>query len=410
MKKLILSVSVFLLIYSNVFPQDIKIKSLKYYPGDSETAFPVLIQGEGPGYISIDFDIDSKHQPDLSIVFRFCDRNWNPYENAFLINFGKNIAPNLNLSTLPTTVERAKYHFHGKYPDGNRYVSFPFSGNWMFFITDAQDTSKIYGYGKFYVVQNEIAVHDTLKNQVLESNNYFPTELGKVYSIATSFMVGDKLFPGFVSAVYIIENHKIDYPVIIDKSFNTNTRQYYSDGDRGFRFIASDIRPGNEYRQVDLRNINKYNSVNVRAQFDGLEYSRFFKEGRRDLDGGSIIDNFKNQNSTYLNVNFSVRPPDKVYGEVFLVGAFNNWKLSSDYLMDYNGGVFSKTIELKRGIYDYQYVVAEINNGSIENPDWYILEGNSYDTVNEYSVFVYYTDQNYGGYDKIIGYNKIMSK
>ncbi len=318
------------------------------------------------------------HQPDLSIVFRFCDRNWNPYENAFLINFGKNVAPNISLNNLPTTVQKAMYHYHGKFPDSNRYVSFPFSGNWMFFITDAQDTSKVYGYGKFYVVRDEIAIHDTLKNEVLEGNNYFPTDLGKVFNITTSFTLKDKLFPGFVNCVYIIENHKIDYPVIIDRNFNTNVRQFYSDGNRGFRFIASDIHPGNEYRQVDLRDVNRYNSVNVRAQFDGLEYSRFFKQGSRDHNGGSVINGYKDPNSTYLNVNFSIRPPDKVYGNVYLVGAFNNWKLSPGYMMEYSGGIFSKTIELKRGIYDYQYVVAELNNGRIENPDWYILEGNSY--------------------------------
>ena len=408
LKKLIPLFLFSLLISFNSYSQEMQIKSLKYYPGNNEAAFPVL--KNGTGYISIDFDIDSAHQPDLSIVFRFCDRNWKPYNNAFLTNYGKNIAPNLSMNNLPTTVQQAMYHFHGRYPDNSGYVTFPFSGNWMFFITDAMDTSKVYGYGKFYVIQNEIAVRDTIKNEVLEGNNYFPNDLGKVFNITTSFMVGDKIFPGFVDCVYIIENHKIDYPVIIDKNFNTNVRQFYSDGNRGFRFIARDIRPGNEYRQVDLRNINKYNSVNVRAQFDGLEYSRFFKEGRRDLNGGSIIDNYKNKNSSYMNVNFSIRPQDKVYGEVFLVGAFNDWRLSPDYKMDYNSGVFTKTIQLKRGIYDYQYVVAEINRGIIENPDWYILEGNSYETSNEYNVFVYYMDQNYGGYDKIIGYNKIVSK
>jgi len=74
------------------------------------------------------------------------------------------------------------------------------------------------------------------------------------------------------------------------------------------------------------------------------------------------------------------------------------------------GGRFTKSLLLKRGAYDYQYVTADIINGEIKNADWQYLEGNSWETSNEYHIFVYYTDPNYGGYDKIIGYKKIITK
>ncbi len=409
MKKIFLIPAFIIFSFVNLLPQNVQVKSLKYYPREDQIGFPVIFSGGGKGdYLTVDFDIASEHIPDLDIVFRFCDMNWKPYDNIFLANFGKNTARNLNFETLPVTVTEAHYHSRDRFPNAN--VEFPFSGNWMFFITDAQDTSIVYGYGKFYVVYSEIAMHDTLKNEILEDNNYFPNELGKVFNITTNFYLNEKLFPAFVNNVTIIENRKLDYPVIIDRSFNTNTRQFYWDADRKFSFIARDIRPGNEYRQVDLRNINKFTSVNAKAQFDGLEYSRFFKEGPRDRNGGSVIDNFNNPNSTYLNVTFSIRPPDKTYGDVFLVGAFNNWDLSPDYRMDYKDGIFSKTIQLKRGVYDYQYVVADYQNGQIKNPDWYILEGNSWGTTNEYNIFVYYNEPTYGGYDKIIGYSRIISR
>jgi hypothetical protein len=328
----------------------------------------------------------------------------------FLSNFGKNISRGLDFEKLPANVREADYHFKGKYPDANDYVEFPFSGNWMFYITDTQDTSIVYGYGKFYVVQNVNDIQDTLTNETLESGNYFPNDLGKVFNITTNFILSNKLFPGQVNSVTIIENRKIDYPIVINRTFNTDTRLYYWDANRKFSFIARDIRPGNEYRQVDLRDINLFNSVNVNAHRDGLEYSRFFKEGPKDHNGASLIDNFKDPNSTYLNVYFSISPPDNVYGDVFLVGSFNNWDILPDYRMDYNGGIFSKTISLKRGVYDYQYVLADYRNGNITNPDWYILEGNSWETVNEYNIFVYYNEPTNGGYDRIIAHSKIFSR
>ena len=111
-----------------------------------------------------------------------------------------------------------------------------------------------------------------------------------------------------------------------------------------------------------------------------------------------------------MNVKFQIKPPQEVYGDIYLVGAFNNWELLPEYKMNFNGDSYELTIELKRGIYDYQYVVV---NGDLNNPsnqDWYVLEGNDWQTTDEYNIFLWYRDQNYGGYDRIIGYSKIKSR
>ena len=250
----------------------------------------------------------------------------------------------------------------------------------------------------------------TFKKEQLEDKVYFPSDLAKIFNITAAFNIPDEMFPSFVDHVEIIENQKIYQPVIVDRNFNTNTRQFYWDGNRKFSFTARDIRPGNEYRQTDLRNTNVFNSKNVKAQFDGIEYSRFFKTAPQDINGGSILTNYKNDFAEYLNVTFSIRPPDEITGNIFLVGAFNNWQLLPEYELTNNYGLYTKTIELKSGIYDYQYVVADVINGVIKNDDWLVLEGNKWETTNVYHVFLYYKDPNYGGYDRIIGYSKIKSR
>ena len=66
--------------------------------------------------------------------------------------------------------------------------------------------------------------------------------------------------------------------------------------------------------------------------------------------------------------------------------------------------------KLKRGIYDYQYVTADLNDDySIENESWIELEGNDWKTKNEYYIFLYYNSPEIGDYDKIIGYTQINS-
>ncbi|MBT8380652.1 MAG: hypothetical protein KJN64_15700, partial [Ignavibacteria bacterium] len=197
-------------------------------------------------------------------------------------------------------------------------------------------------------------------------------------------------------------------PIAVDRTTNTLFRFYKWDANRSFTFTARDIPAGNEFRQVDLRDNIFFSSKDVRAQRDGLEYSRFFLNPLNDdLNGGKIFSNFKDEYSTYLNVTFSIRPPEEILNNIFLVGAFNNWKLSLDYKMKKADGVYSITIPLKRGIYDYQYVVADVIDNEIVNPNWILLEGNTWLNSKEYDIFIYYNEQDKGGYERIIGYKRI---
>ena len=410
MKNCFIFIFLFALLASNSYSQ-FKIKNLRCYPYGDETALPVVAMGtENITGLVIEFDLDSKFVPDLNIVFRFCDRNWKPMNNVFLSNYGQSIAYNIDFSNLPSSVQYAVYHYKGAFPDPKGYVSFPYSGKYMFFVTDALDTSMVFASGQFYVVFPEVELNTNLKKESLEDKTYYPLELGRVFNITSKFNLPDKLFPGFVTSMEIVENQKIYNPYIVDRSFNTNTRQFYWDGNRDFTFMIRDILPGNEYRQTDLRNTNKFPSQNVKAQFDGIEYPRFDIFGNRDLNGGEALTNFNNEYADYLNVAFSFRPADNFYGDIYLTGAFNNWQVLPAYKMLNDGGLYNKTIELKRGIFDYQYVTADLINGEIKNQDWIRLEGNFWETENVYHIFIFYQDPGFGGFDRIIAYQKLTSK
>ncbi len=401
----------FLIIASVPLPaQALEIKSLRIYSAGDETSLPLISdKEEGRGGITIEFDIETGFVPSLNIVFRYCDRNWVPYTNLFLVNTGKNIFYTLDFETLPSTVSGVRYHFRESFPDAEETVNFPHSGKWRFYITDSFDTSVVYATGKFFVIHEEIVLRTEIKREQLEDKIYFPSDLAKIVNLTTSFNLNEELYPAFVTHMEIVENQKINYPFIVDKSFNTNTRQFYWNGDRKFTFTVRDIQPGNEYRQTDIRDYNRFIGENVKAQIDGLEYSRFFHQARKDHNGGSIYLNYKNEYATYLDVDFSIRPPDEVKGSIFLVGSFTNWNILPAFEMENRQGIYSLTATLKRGAYDYQYVTGENKNGQIKNIDWLILEGNSWETVNDYYIFIYYNEPQFGGFDKIIGYKRVQN-
>ncbi len=400
----------FILIFSAVqFPQDFTVKSLIAYTSDSKTSIPVIVESNK---LVIEFDVQGDFIPNMNMVFRFCDSDWKPTQNIFLLNQNHSTNYFLDFDNLPITViDDAKYHFKGSFPDSKGDVEFPFSGKWRFYITDTQDSSIVYGQGRFYVVKNDFPISVKVKQDELEDKSYWPVDLAKAFNVSTDFYLPADFHPAFVDHVEIIDDHLIDYPIVVNRNMNDLKRQFKWDADRKFTFTARDIQAGNEYRQVDLRNHNLYSGPDVHAQRDGIEQSRFYKNPTgTDLNGGLLYSDFKDDFSTYLNVTFSIRPPEEIQSDIFLVGAFNDWKLSPESKMDNSGGVHSLTLHLKRGIYDYQYVVADLLGTEIQNADWQILEGNTWNHSKEFHVFLYYKEQQDGGYDRIIGYAKVITK
>jgi len=412
MKKLFLVLSI--LITPNFFSiaqpvNGFEIKSLKAYISDNLTSLPVVTPDNK---LVIEYDVQGDFIPNMNIVFRFCDYGWTPTKNVFLLNQQYSTAYFLDFEELPLNViDDAKYHQKSSYPDDRGQVQFPFSGKWRYYITDTQDSSIVYATGKFFVAYNDVKLGVIVKRDELEDKNYWPVELAKAINITTDFYLPDEFHPSFVEKVEIIDNQRIYYPVTIDRTTNTLFRYFKWDANRSFTFTARDIPAGNEFRQVDIRDYRKFIGNNLDAQLDGLEYSRFFLNPLNDdLNGGEIYRDYDDEYSTYHNVNFSIRPPDEIYNNVFLVGAFNDWKLSTDYMLNESAGINSITIPLKRGIFDYQYVVADVIDGEILNPDWLVLEGNTWLNKKEFDVFLFYNEQDKGGYERIIGYKRIIMK
>ena len=402
------SILIFLFIYcGDPFAQDFVVKSLNVYTSDDQTALPVVTKDNR---LVIEFDVQGDFIPNMNIVFRFCDRGWTPTKNLFLLNSQYSTAYFLDFEELPITVIRdARYHQKSQYPDDRDQVRFPFSGKWRFYVTDTQDSSIVYATGKFFVVQNDVELGVKVKRDELEDKSYWPVDLAKTFNVTTDFYLSEDFHPAFVDKIEIIDDQRIYYPIDIDRNTNTLFRYYKWDADRNFSFTARDIPAGQEFRQVDIRDYRKFVGKDLNAQFDGLEYSRFLlKIYYHDLNGGKIYMDYKDQYATYHNVKFSIRPPDDVTGDIFLVGAFNSWKLSTEYKMNESAGVYSITIPLKRGIYDYQYVVADMSDDQIVNPDWLVLEGNTWQNTKEYDIFLYYNEQDKGGYERIIGYKRVV--
>jgi len=397
----------FVLPFNLIYSQIPAIKSLRAFPPGNQLALPIVfISSNKTSKILIDFDVQTNQYPQLAIVFRFCNEQWKPYANTFLQNFGRDVSYNLNFEKLPVTITGADYHFTGSFP--NKEVNFPFSGKWKYFIVSEYDTSKVFAEGYFYVINSLLNIDSKIKKTTLEeviSNN---NELDRAFEIRTHFKLPIKLDPRRIKSVEIVQNHKVFNPFIITMQ-NSKYKYYEWNGTDDFTFVIKNIRPGNEHRIIDFRNTKRFYGKNIYTFFNFPLVSRFYIFGKPDLNGGEILTSYKNQYSNYYDVPFLLRLPENFSKRVFIVGMFNNWRASAPFELKNNKGLFSIVLNLKRGKYDFQFVTSSDLSYFPANVNDIELEGNFWETTNDYYIFIFYESPERGGYDEIIGFTKIKS-
>lgn len=126
----------------------------------------------------------------------------------------------------------------------------------------------------------------------------------------------------------------------------------------------------------------------------------------QDINGNFVVLNANATNNEieadYAWVYFSLSAPTfRLNKDIYIGGQFNNYNLIPEFKMDYNSekGIYEKAILIKQGFTNYKYVIAD-KKGEIDNEN--AIDGNFYQTENEYTALVYYRD-NIGRYDRVIG-------
>ncbi len=185
---------------------------------------------------------------------------------------------------------------------------------------------------------------------------------------------------------------------------------------RHFNF-ENNFNGGNEFRFFDIRTTH-YGGRNVEktnisdTQVDAY---LFIDEPRTtqpytfiaDLNGGFVIENLEGKDnlleSDYINVHFFLDLKEKSEKDIFIFGKLTDWNYGDINKMKYinASGLYSGILRLKQGLYDFSYSIPE----NMENPG--ILEGNHFETKNEYEIIIYFKDQLLGT-DIIIGYLKFI--
>jgi hypothetical protein len=174
---------------------------------------------------------------------------------------------------------------------------------------------------------------------------------------------------------------------------------------------------GNEFLYFDNKEIRVASNTisRVDSQKDIYSSYLFTNEARansnyynnQDVNGNFVIRRLFAENNDveadYAWVYFSLSAPlfRSSDGAIYVTGMFNNYALTTENKMEYNPekAIYEKAILIKQGFTNFEYLAVK-PNGSIDSEN--AIDGNFFQTENEYTVLVYYKEDT-DRYTRIIG-------
>jgi Ni/Co efflux regulator RcnB len=389
---------------------DPNIRSVQMLVGGSILALPIVELNGGAG-LALEFDHLGTDLKNYSYTLRHCNSDWQPsilQDNEYLGVFTEDIIFDFYNSsgTLHQYV-----HYSLKLPNAN--VRWTVSGNYLLNIYDNDDDHRLVMVRRFMVVESRWSINAQLVRTIsaLKSNTHHEMD----------FTVSHKKtlvsYPEREVKAYILQNGRWDIaegPILPQLSRQEQLV---------FDYLDSIVFPaGKEWRLFDMRTFDQRGQyiksifpkpdryiVTLKPDVDRSVRPYVFYP---DLDGRFLIGN-TTLNQTieqcdYAEVIFWMpREMPYIDKEVYVFGALTDWQIKSEFKMKYDESIKAYVAQpfLKQGYYNYQYVVVDSETGRIDEEGF---EGNSYETINTYTVLVYYRP--FGErYERLMAVNSLNS-
>lgn len=369
-----------------------------------------IIQLDSDEYIQIGFDrISDNSSNRLRYRITHCDAEWIPSKEIseidFLNGFNDNLIDDYALS-INTTVNYT--HFKLNIP--NRDVSFKISGNYLVQVYEEDDEDNV-------LLNICFSVLDAQVNVAMDISSNTDIDTNKSHQQVALTLLHPKLNirdPFEDLKIYVRQNNRLDNSRRVSKPATIASGKLVYNHLRELIFEA-----GNEYRRFDIPSY-RYNGLNVaHVEYNRPNYSMFITPDKlrlngyrydQDQNGRYFIRNAESGNhdveADYFYTHFSIPMDSPFLENVYINGDFTNNTFSDKYKMVYdpNTGEYKLSVLLKQGLYNYQYLKQSGRVFSTSS-----IEGNYFETENEYSAYVYYRPSGQR-YDSLIGWSSVLSR
>jgi hypothetical protein len=381
-----------------------EIKSVEFYNTEKQSSFPVIALGSNDQVV-LGFDDLNGGSRTYNYTIEHCDDSWNSSHLSTAEYMQSYSDDRINDYTYSSGTIQKYTHYEIKLP--NRNIIPKISGNYILKVYEDGDQSKMVLTRRLYVANKRVSV----AANVLPSTTVSTRRTNQKVNFTVDYTGLQVQNPNTDIRVLLMQNARYETGKI-------NTIPTYI---RGTQLVYNDINindfPGrNEFRHFDMRSL-KLNSERISKIYrDTTNTVMLLGDPRRDLpnytllydnDGKFFILNQDGRDprrdADYAHVYFSLAANmPETQGTPYIIGQFNDYRLDESSRLQFDSrGRFYTSLQLKQGVYDYQYVWV---SNSTKQPDDTLLEGNYFETENEYQLLVYYR-QTGSRYVQLVGYS-----
>jgi hypothetical protein len=380
-----------------------EIRTVLLYPntGRATDVFSPPVTALGSNNLVLQFDdlVESHEQYRVKIVP--CTYDWKPSQvnNLDILNDFNEF--NITKYEYSTDTKIAYIHYTFNLPP----IKLP--GNYLLVAYRGTDEKDIILSKRFMVFNPNLNIQLMTNLMGISSTN----RLNQQIDFKITYENYELINPMESVKVVLRQNQQWYNTITLDRP------TFFHEGELEYRFFnyENNFSAGNEYRFFDMRSLRypgqrvanvdfgtRPTTVNIMPDQPRIyqAYAQY-----NDLNGDFYIQNQDtggSSESDYLYTNFTLLANEALGGEVYVVGKMNNYKMDNSSKMEYNPKrkVYTNSQILKQGIYDYKYL---IKGDSLNNN---YLEGNHFETENDYEIFVYYRAPSLRG-DLLLAYRQI---
>ena len=378
-------------------PYNIKTVS---FVQSNENVVPIFKLGDG-----FQFQFDDLFGNEANYYFEIvhCDYNWNPTDipkTEYMKGFdGQRIIQYEN------SINTLQIYSHYILPIPNQFMQLRISGNYILKILD--ESREVILSRKFIVYEDLVTIPMLIRRA--RTANYLDYKHNIEFTIQSLVINFQTPLKNIKIALFqngqlnnAIKNIVPQYTIGNELIYKYDTETQFWAGNEFLYFDNSNIRSaGNNISRIDssngIYNSNLYTN-NARGNYP---YSV-----TPDVNGNFVVRNLgavKNEiEADYAWVYFSLSAPTFMKNKgIYITGMFNNYSLSPEYKMDFNKekNTYEKAILIKQGFTNFQYQIAD-EKGDIDGEN--AIDGNFWQTENDYTILVYYRENN-DRYQKVIG-------
>lgn len=384
------------------------IKSVSFIMGQ-DNAYPFFRLGEPFTFV---FDDLFGNEANYYYSVQHCNYDWTP-SSMLSINDYIDGFDNQRIQNYANSLNTLQIYSRYTLPFPNKFTRLLLSGNYILKILN-EDREVVFSR-RFILYEEQVAV----PLQVKRARDM--ADIQQKHNMDFAVRPGDQVLqnPLQTVKVMLMQNGRFDNAIFNVKPQYTIGSELIYRYDKETQFWA-----GNEYLYFDNKDIrNAVNNV-VRITAGEIYNTILYTNEARasneytfwpDVNGNFVTRNVNlsvtNQylESDYTWVFFSLSAPAFFENkDIYVNGMFNNYAKTDEYKMEYNpkSKLWEKAVMIKQGFNNFNYIVAD-KAGRVDGRN--NIDGNFYQTENDYNVFVYYRGFN-ERYDRVIGIGSANSE